>query len=833
MRLSVPICVAAVLTIIGMNRTEAGVLAAARTVPLALAGTIDTEPPNPVSDLRTWSGTGGRMFLQWAIPEDNGPAGIAGYDVRYSTTYIDESNWDAATPLLETPSPTPVPDWLHVELRGLTPGVPHFFAVRAYDAAEPPNVSPLSTVVVATVPPQPVVVNPWIASDRVADCRSIETIGATFGNAYSPDGVTPPADEQEKAINCYNNHKRRCYHWGQLPPNGPGVTINDPVYVMNVFGWGLCFNLGPQGSTIAHAAGLPARWIDLYSSGGSHWHAIYEVYYWGRWHVMDTMTTMYVYDRSSPRQIASCDDIKQDPTLLTQAASQGRACPGFLLCGDSASAIASNMQRWQVNPNGIVTDNWSMDMDLRAGEAFERTWESWANQHPTPGGTSDPPFHHEAHRDYKDYVNYPYWEPYAVPMAFYGGTVRDTYRRWANGTFVLQPDFTVADGNLHGTPVNIATTYDDGQAPALHVAEAGTPAEAVFRVALPFYITDATLSGTFHRAGAADAVRVLVSKDGANWTQVWSAASTGTTQVDALGLRSQMFGTFEYYIKIEMQASAAGTDVGVDDLVISTVFEHNKGAMAYLDKGTNHLTVTFDDPVDLAAGGHALQVTYQWSEYDGSGWNVLRQRQELITGSPHTFTIDVGGSKVPRTESVRMEVVPSTSGDVAPLQISDLRVMQASPDSVTLAWTATGQAGQSGQATAYDLRRATEPITPTAWETVATVAGLPAPQPAFGAEQFVVTGLTSGAEYFFAIRAENQAGTLSDLSNIVRLVMPHDPPADINGDGTVNVIDLLSLARAWNTRRGDASYDVLSDLNRDGRIDVIDLLTMTLGWPWN
>ncbi len=152
--------------------------------------------------------------------------------------------------------------------------------------------------------------NPWIVNDRVADCHNIDTVGATFKNAYTPDGVVTPADDQTIAINCYNNHKRRVYHWGQIPPDGPdGIILNDPVYCMNVFGWGLCFNLGPQGATIAKAAGLDGHRIDLMSGGVSQ-HTIYEAYYGvtgrpAQWHLFDTMTTAYVYDRGTPRQVAS------------------------------------------------------------------------------------------------------------------------------------------------------------------------------------------------------------------------------------------------------------------------------------------------------------------------------------------------------------------------------------------------------------------------------------------------------------------------------------------------------------------------------------------------
>ncbi len=51
-------------------------------------------------------------------------------------------------------------------------------------------------------------------------------------------------------------------------------------------------------------------------------------------------------------------------------------------------------------------------------------------------------------------------------------------------------------------------------------------------------------------------------------------------------------------------------------------------------------------------------------------------------------------------------------------------------------------------------------------------------------------------------------------------------PGDFNGDGSVDVIDLLTLVDAFGSVMGDSNYDPACDVNADGSIDVIDLLTM-------
>ncbi len=57
-------------------------------------------------------------------------------------------------------------------------------------------------------------------------------------------------------------------------------------------------------------------------------------------------------------------------------------------------------------------------------------------------------------------------------------------------------------------------------------------------------------------------------------------------------------------------------------------------------------------------------------------------------------------------------------------------------------------------------------------------------------------------------------------------------PGDINGDGSVDVIDLLTLVDSFGAVCGvDRNYDPLCDFNGDGSVDVIDLLTLVDYWP--
>jgi hypothetical protein len=72
--------------------------------------------------------------------------------------------------------------------------------------------------------------------------------------------------------------------------------------------------------------------------------------------------------------------------------------------------------------------------------------------------------------------------------------------------------------------------------------------------------------------------------------------------------------------------------------------------------------------------------------------------------------------------------------------------------------------------------------------------------------------------------------TYSPTSVTIKVLVPPDP-GDINGDGGVDVVDLLYLVEAFGTLLGDPLYNPDCDLNGDGSIDVVDLLILVDFWP--
>jgi hypothetical protein len=152
--------------------------------------------------------------------------------------------------------------------------------------------------------------------------------------------------------------------------------------------------------------------------------------------------------------------------------------------------------------------------------------------------------------------------------------------------------------------------------------------------------------------------------------------------------------------------------------------------------------------------------------------------------------------EIPNWSGYSNVAVKATSGDVtAPASIADLTITGTSGTTMSLRWTAPGDDGTTGTATSYDIRYSTSAITTSSWASATTVTGEPVPAAAGTQQTFTLTGLTSGRGYYVAIRATDNAGNLSGLSNVPTATTadttPPAPVHDLSLDPDSNVLDPL------------------------------------------
>lgn len=101
----------------------------------------------------------------------------------------------------------------------------------------------------------------------------------------------------------------------------------------------------------------------------------------------------------------------------------------------------------------------------------------------------------------------------------------------------------------------------------------------------------------------------------------------------------------------------------------------------------------------------------------------------------------------------------------APAAVNDLQLLSFDAASATIRWTAPGDDGWTGTATGYQIGYATEPITLVSWSACSMLPSCPAPAPA-GSEQFVQIDAPPVPDLYVALRAQDEAGNWSALSNV-------------------------------------------------------------------
>ena len=118
-----------------------------------------------------------------------------------------------------------------------------------------------------------------------------------------------------------------------------------------------------------------------------------------------------------------------------------------------------------------------------------------------------------------------------------------------------------------------------------------------------------------------------------------------------------------------------------------------------------------------------------------------------------------------------------------PARIEDLTATMRSSSKIRLSWHAPGDDLYNGKASRYDLRYSPVPITEQNWDTAISIADVPTPAVAGSPENYTVSGLELGTEYFFALRTVDSAENLSKLSNTssATTATGNVPPALANG----------------------------------------------------
>ena len=84
------------------------------------------------------------------------------------------------------------------------------------------------------------------------------------------------------------------------------------------------------------------------------------------------------------------------------------------------------------------------------------------------------------------------------------------------------------------------------------------------------------------------------------------------------------------------------------------------------------------------------------------------------------------------------------------------------------------------------------------------------------------TGLRLG-KYILTATEANLTGESNPSNNIITTTVTLTIPGDVNGDRTVNIVDLVSVALSFGSQAGSSRYNPNADMNQDGIINILDL----------
>ncbi len=208
------------------------------------------------------------------------------------------------------------------------------------------------------------------------------------------------------------------------------------------------------------------------------------------------------------------------------------------------------------------------------------------------------------------------------------------------------------------------------------------------------------------------------------------------------------------------------------------------------------------------------------SEFPELKGNVAAITARLLGGVdqiPSLSEKTVAGGRLNILNTLETDLIP-------PAAISDLNVSSTSIMTATLTWTAPGDNGMTGKASAYIVRYG--PAQDFQWDTATQLTGIVIPKEAGSTETLVVSGLNPDTEYSFAIKAIDNVGNLAEISNVATgktkistVVMGHDFENGLNGWttsgnyvnwqlGSSTIIQAHSGANLWGTNlNGNYQYN--------------------------
>ncbi len=502
---------------------------------------------------------------------------------------------------------------------------------------------------------------PKVLTDKYVDTTSLEGIV----NGIVKEGMS----DQEKLIAFYHWYRRLIFHHRYM-----GGDRRNVLNTINSYGNNLCGSQAGALVVILKKAGFETRVVCGEGGKGFGGHTFVEVKCDGKWHCIDTMTNFFVFNRENPPQIASLDEMKKDPTLVTKAVEEKRAPPGFITCMNDPEITVKDIPRlegelgmkadrrwatltfeggsllefWAKAPKKwrtLTTGNYGghyipgiLDIVLKPNEEYVRLWDNVGKWIAGPSYACHGPHHTCGHTDEDDTLNFPFFEPYKKTNF---GLTKTCYRYYGNGWLDWRPDAVA--GEVEAGCDKVDNLVREGS--TFKIKEAGKDGVMEISVKSPYAITDVELE--LEADGANPPLVSMGTTDRKKRTRFGPMPHPQKVKGVLRYATEQENPLYEYKLQIKAQGDTAFRVVG-----LKTTFQLNIYALPGFFPGKNTVTVSAKAPVKLDR--KRLFVTYEWDE--GPGWTTPRTLTKQIAEFPASYDVDVKGPKMPRMKRIVMKL---------------------------------------------------------------------------------------------------------------------------------------------------------------------------------
>jgi hypothetical protein len=433
---------------------------------------------------------------------------------------------------------------------------------------------------------QPVVVsNVLVLSDKVPDVSSIDA----WKRSFLKDNMTP----EEKALAAWRTTVM--FQHQDAPPREflqHEDTVNDPIKMFNVYGYGFCSCAAGDVEALARAAGLKARGWAINS------HSVCEVGWDGDWHLLDA--SLINYFRTPRGKIASIDEVFAAVGQWYEQNPGTRGDPAKL----EAVQRAADWTGWKKGPALLAACPF-----YDAGGWWPAHTHGWSSTMQEYDGTYD--------KTTKPFVyEYGYSQGYQVNIQLRPG-LRLT-RNWSNKglhvngkaggapgcltlktgqeALVYTPGYgdlapgRIGNGTLEyevplaaGAFQRAALSVENLDARAVRVQDPARPGTLVLRMPSSYVYLTGKLSFTAALNEGGALLVYFSDNNGLDWKEIARVTRAGPQQID---LGPLVLRRYDYRVKFEFQ----GRGAGLDALRFVHDIQHSQRPLPALAKGTNQLT---------------------------------------------------------------------------------------------------------------------------------------------------------------------------------------------------------------------------------------------------